>query len=286
MSQQRSYSTEATVLKYSDLGEADRILTLFTPYKGKIRVIAKGIRRTISKKAGHLDLLSRSQLHIAQGRNLDIVTQAQTIDSFLNLRADLWHIACALYLAEIVDRFLEDDNRQTEVYNLLLETLHALDADALAQQPAPAQTQEANAINKVPTEPATTTAPTPDPTHNRSLLLLRYFEIHLLSYVGYEPVFRSCAHCHNELQPQENGFTASMGGALCPDCSNLWGQPLSMHALKVLRILQRSEWSQVPAFRLDARLHAEVKSVMYGLIRYHLERNPQSWIDLDRLSLH
>ena len=62
MRHQRRYSTEAIVLKRSDLGEADRILTLFTPHKGKVHVIAKGVRRITSKRAGHLELLSRSQL--------------------------------------------------------------------------------------------------------------------------------------------------------------------------------------------------------------------------------
>ena len=76
MRQQHSYSIEAIVLKRTDMGEADRILTLFTPNKGKFHAIAKGIRRPISKKAGHLELLGRSQLQMALGRNLDIVTQA------------------------------------------------------------------------------------------------------------------------------------------------------------------------------------------------------------------
>jgi len=76
MRQQHSYSTEAIVLKRSDLGEADRILTLFTPGKGKFHAVAKGTRRPVSKLAGHLDLLCRSQLQMALGRNLDIVTQA------------------------------------------------------------------------------------------------------------------------------------------------------------------------------------------------------------------
>src|SRR6266436_9792619 len=134
MRHQRSYSTEAIILKRTDLGEADRIVTLFTPGKGKYHAIAKGTRRPVSKLAGHLELLSRSQLQLALGRNLDIVTQAEGRENFLHLRSDLWHMTCGFYLAELVDRFVEDSTLHPDIYHLLLETLRYLDADALALQ--------------------------------------------------------------------------------------------------------------------------------------------------------
>lgn len=266
MREQRSYSTEAIILKHSDLGEADRILTLFTPRKGKYHAVAKGSRRPISKKAGHLELLCHSQLQIGVGRNLDIITQAQSIDSFRHMREELWHMTCAFYLAELVDRFIEDDAEHFNVYNLLLQALHVLDADAqeLQEQRAAGNAQAEN-------------------DHNRTQLLLRYFEIYLLSFIGYEPLFRTCAHCNNELRPEENGFTPSLGGALCPNCSHLWGQRLSMNALKVLRLLQRTEWERVPRFHLDTRLHAEIENAMHGLLRFHLERDLKSWSFLEML---
>ncbi len=267
MRESRTYSIEAIILKHSDLGEADRVLTLLTPYKGKIRTVAKGVRRPGSRKAGHLELLCRSQLHLAQGRNLDIVTQAQANENFPHLRTELWHMTCGFYLAELIDRFIEDDTPHNDVYNLLLETLRSLEADAIELQQQRTQG---------------TLSPTQE--HTRSLLLMRYFEINLLSFIGYEPVLRTCAHCNAELQPEENGFTPSLGGALCPQCSHLWGQALSMNALKVLRLLQRSEsWARFPRFRLDGRLQMEIESAMHGLLRFHLERDLKSWSFLDML---
>ena len=121
--------------------------------------------------------------------------------------------------------------------------------------------------------------------HVRTNLLLRYFEIHLLSYIGYEPAFRNCAHCASELQPQENGFTPSLGGVLCPQCSRLWARSLSMNGLKVLRLLQRSKWSEVPRLRLDTHLQLELEAVMHGLLHFHLERDLKSWSFLEMLSL-
>jgi DNA repair protein RecO (recombination protein O) len=268
MRQQHSYSIEAVVLKRTDLGEADRVLTLFTSNKGKFHAIAKGIRRTISKKAGHLELLSHSQLQVALGRNLDIVTQAEVRENFLHLRADLWHMTCGLYLAELVDRFLEEDTVHPEVYQLMLEMLRNLEADVLEQE-------QRKLRGTVLVGQA----------HMRTNLLLRYFEIHLLYHIGYEPAFRQCAHCSSDLRPEENGFAPSLGGALCPQCSRFWASSLSMNALKVLRLLQRSTWQEVPRFRMDARLQAEVESVMHALLRFHLERDLKSWSFLEMLRL-
>lgn len=269
MREQRTYSTDAIILKHSDLGEADRVLTLLTPYKGKIHAVAKGVRRPVSRKSGHLELLCQSRLYIAQGRNLDIITQAQTSDAFLALRQgdDIWYRTCAIYLAELVDRFIEDDTQHEDVYNLLLLALKTLDEDAR-------QVQQQRQVG------------TSDPEHerDRSLLLLRYFEIYLLSCIGYEPLLRTCAHCDSELEPVVNGFTPSLGGALCPNCSQLWAQKISPNALKVLRLLQRTDWARVPRLRLDPRLHAEVATAMHGLLRYHLERELKSWSFLEMLT--
>ena len=80
MSQPRVYRTEAVVLKGVDFGETDKVLTLYTLHQGKLRVVAKGVRRPGSRLGGHLDILTHSQLLLAHGRNLDIVTQAETID--------------------------------------------------------------------------------------------------------------------------------------------------------------------------------------------------------------
>ena len=82
----RTYRTEAVVLRRKDFGEADRVLTLLTPEHGKVRVVAKGIRKPASRKAGHLDLFMRSKLLVAKGRDLDIITQAETMSAYRPLR--------------------------------------------------------------------------------------------------------------------------------------------------------------------------------------------------------
>jgi DNA repair protein RecO (recombination protein O) len=268
MRQQHSYSTEAIILKRSDLGEADRVVTLFTPYKGKFHAIAKGSRRPVSKLAGHVELLNRSQLQVALGRNLDIVTQAEVRENFLRLRTELWHMTCGFYLAELVDRFVEERVPHSDIYTLLLQTLRYLDADASALVQQRAQDSVATEMQPVGKTP----------------LLLRYFELHLLKAVGYAPSLQNCASCASELLPQENGFKASLGGVLCPQCSHLWERRLSLNAFKVLRYMQNHPWRETARVRLNAPLNAELDAVMHSLLRFHLERDLKSWNFLDMLS--
>jgi DNA repair protein RecO (recombination protein O) len=291
-----SYSTEAIVLKRSDLGEADRILTLFTPGKGKIHAVAKGTRRPISKLAGHVDLLCRSQLQLALGRNLDIVTQAEGRENFLHLRADLWHMTCGFYLAELVDRFVEDHTQHYDIYVLLLETLRYLNADANALQQQLASmdanidvgTNAKTDTSRDAGTEASTEASNRVPTiqqhrEGQTRLLLRYFELRLLMAVGYEPVLQNCANCASEIRPVENGFRASLGGVLCPLCSRLWERRLSLDALKALRYMQRVKWNEAARMRPDTHLHSELEGVMYDLLRFHLERDLKSWNFLEMM---
>jgi DNA repair protein RecO (recombination protein O) len=264
MRQQHSYATEAIILKRTDLGEADRVVTLFTPYKGKFHVIAKGTRRPVSKLAGHLDLLCRSQLQLGLGRNLDIVTQAEVRENFLLLRSELWHMTCGFYLAELVDRFLEERVVHSDIYTLLLQTLRYLEADARALSTTGAEDGSAS-------------------TPGKTSLLLRYFELQLLTAVGYAPALQNCTACNSELLPQENGFKASLGGVLCPQCSHLWERRLSLNSFKVLRYLQNQPWPQALRVRLNLPLERELEAVLHSLLRFHLERDLKSWTFLDML---
>ena len=269
MRQQHSYSTEAIVLKRSDFGEADRLITLFTPYKGKFRALAKGSRRPVSKLAGHVELLNRSQLQVALGRNLDIVTQAEMRENFLGLRSELWHMTCGFYLAELVDRFVEEHVPHADIYTLLLQTLRYLDADANALTQQRGQQDGA----------------TPAQKSGKTPLLLRYFELHLLTAVGYAPSLQNCSSCSSELLPQENGFKASLGGALCPQCSHLWERRLSLNALKILRYMQNNSWRDSARVRLNPPLQNELEGVTHSLLRFHLERDLKAWSFLDMLNI-
>jgi len=249
MAKPRVYITEAIVLKRTNLGEADKILTLYTPNMGKIKAVAKGVRRPKSKLGGHVETLIRSSMMLAKGRNLDIITQSQTIDSFLPLRSDLWRTSCALYSIELVDRFTEERIENYAVYRLLLSTINNI--------------VEADNVD----------------------LLLRYFEIQLLGYLGYRPQLQTCINCKSKLEPQDNYFSTSGGGVLCPNCRAAEPRikPLSLNALKVMRLFQSSNYDQVRKVHLNAGLSKELETTMREYIRYILEREVKSAEFLDKL---
>jgi DNA repair protein RecO (recombination protein O) len=243
----RVYSTEAIVLRRIDYGEADRILTLFTPQKGKTHAIAKGVRRTTSRLAGHLEPFTRTQLLLATGRDLDIVTQAEARERLDHLRDDLWHASAAWYIAELVDRFLQDADPHPRLYRLFSQTLRRLDQGAAR------------------------------PAESRGWLALRYYELHLLGELGYRPALHQCAGCDTPLTPIENGYSAELGGALCPQCSRYAQRRITLDALKVMRLLQVSEWDAVPRLRIGPDLRGEIEAVLQSTLRFHLDRDLKSW---------
>jgi DNA repair protein RecO (recombination protein O) len=247
MSKPRNYQTEAIIIKKTKLGEADRILSLYTPHLGKIRVVAKGVRRPRSKMAGHLELLTHSLVSLARGRNLDTVTGSQTINSFLPLKSDLKLTSYALYAVELIDLFTADNDENYPLFQLLLETMLNLCQG------------------------------------NNNELIMRYFELHLLNEVGYRPQLGQCVSCHSPLKATTNSFSPSAGGVLCPRCSQsqFYAYSLSVDALKVLRFLQDSDYDTCSRLKISPELSQEIEVVMRNYLKYLLEREVKSaaWLD-------
>lgn len=235
---ERSLRAEAVVLRHSDWGEADRILTLYTRQMGKVRGIAKGARKMRSRKAGHVEPFTHVNLQLARGREMFIVTQAEAIDPYLRLRDDLVRVGYASYIIELLDRFTYDEDENPSLFRLLTDTLSRLNAE-------------------------------PDPT-----LAIRYYEIRLLDLLGYRPQLFKCANCESEIRAEDQYFSASQGGALCPKCgsSAADARPVSMQALKYLRHFQRSSYTQATRARLSPSLNREIEQLMQYYLTYILER--------------
>jgi len=249
MSRPRVYKTEGIVLKRTNLGEADCIITLYTPDIGKVRAVAKGARKPKSKLGGHLDLLTQSSLLLARGQNLDIITQSQTIQSFLQLKRDLKAISCALYLAELVDQFTPEQAENYPLYRLLQANLLRLCEGG-----------------------------------NRDVQL-RQFELQLLSHLGYQPELHQCLGCNSPLAPRDNFFSPGSGGVLCPNCAakEPTARPISLDALKVMRFLLNGDITSASRLRMSSELSAELEQLLRAYVRYLLEREVKSLRFLDQL---
>lgn len=214
---QRTYRTEGIVLRERNFGEADRLLTLLTPEYGKVRAVAKGIRRATSKKSGHLEPFARCTLLMAQGRELDQITQVDTLDAFLPLREDLDRYGVACYLTELADRFSEEGTEHRALYDDYLTALVAL-------------------------------------AHGAGMeLVCRWFESELLTLNGLAPSWSRCAGCGTAVEPGvAYAFDLERGGLLCPACAEGIAHPLLLDtdAVKLLRLLAREPLARLVNLRV------------------------------------
>jgi DNA repair protein RecO (recombination protein O) len=242
MPRPRVYKTDAIVLRQRKLGEADKIVTLFSSYRGKVDAVAKGIRRTRSRLGGHLEPLTHGSYLLAEGRDLDIITQAETIEGFPTLRSDLERVSRGLYCAELVDRLLPDRSEANPAFRLLLATLERLDREIEIDQ------------------------------------AVRFFEMRRLDELGYRPQLETCSVCSSKIEPVENFWSNGAGGVVGPECSQKITEyrPLTVNALKVLRLLQRASFAEVARVRIAGDLAEELEGCLAGHIEYVLERQVKS----------
>jgi DNA repair protein RecO (recombination protein O) len=243
----RVYQTEGIIIKRHKFGEADRLLTIFTADCGKVRAIAKGAMRPKSKLGGNVELLTHSQLQLARGRNLDIITQAQALDNFIPIRDSLELMSCGFYLSELVDTFTEESVEDRELFDLFLNTLKELSSAMEGER------------------------------------ILRYFELRLLSHLGYRPQLQRCSNCGKQLQQEINYFSAAQGGALCRECGypDMAAKTLSVNALKVLRLWLKCDFDTARRVKLNSELTREIKNIMRENVKYVLEKQLKSieWMD-------
>ena len=239
---ERIYRTEAIVLSRLDYAEADRILTVYTPQRGKLRLIAKGVRRPTSRLGPHLEYFARADLMLSRGRELDTVTGAETVDAHLGLRDDLDALGHASHLAELLNRMTEDRQENEAAYDLLARSLRLL-SDGV------------------------------DP-----FAVTRHFELALLALLGYRPELYRCVGCDRELTATVNTLSHGRGGLLCPLCRADDGGsfPLSVNAQKYLRTLDRNGLSAAARLRVDEGLRNELEGALGGYIRHLTERDLHS----------
>ena len=229
-------------MRHSDWGEADRLLTLFTRERGKLRCIAKGVRRLRSRKAGHLEPFTHAALLLARGRDFWIVTQAETLDAYLPLREDLVRTGYAAYILELIDRFTYDEGETKGLFALLVDTLRRVTAA------------------------------------EDVFLAVRYFELRLLDFVGFRPELFRCVNCGEDIRPLDQFFSAQRGGALCPNCGPGVGgaRPVSLDTLKYLRHLQRSSYPEATRAHLTPPIQREMEALLQHYITFLLERGLNS----------
>lgn len=239
----RSFRTQALILKRRDFGEADRLLTVLTPQHGRVNALAKGARRPISKQTGHVEAFTLVDMLISRGRDLFIITQAEVVKPFIHLRDDLHKSAYANYIAELTSSFTYEEDANTQrAFDLLHDTLERINQGD-------------------------------DPR-----LAVRYFELQLLDDAGFRPDLTRCVFTQEEVLPQDQFFSYAEGGVVSPAGAK-YGQAvvaISVNLLKLLRHMQRSDYHQVRSLKIDDYLLIEAERLLQGYITVILESRLKS----------
>ena len=223
--------TEAVVLRSLRFGEADRILHVYTPRRGKIGAIAKGVRRARSRFGGRLEPFFRLELMLHEGRSeLLTVTGAQTIDGFPRLREDATALDTAARACDAVSRLFDTSEPHPNVYNLLCNELALIDADA----------RRAGHANQLA------------------------FRLKLLLAAGFAPQLTSCASCGE--RDHLSGFSGAAGGVVCPACE-AGSFPLAQDAHAFLVDAIGRPLAETPA--ADARALRQAERAIADTLEHH-----------------
>lgn len=251
MVQPRTYRATALTLRKRIAGESDLITTLLTREHGKVEAVARGARRFTSRLMGHFEPLTLLRVSLSRGRSLDTISEAEVISAFNALKSDYRTTARALYVAELLDGFSALSAVNPELFDLATRTLAAISA-------------------------------TPDAD-----LPLRCFDLQLLNLSGFLPELYCCVDCGDELAPEQHRYAAGAGGTLCPDCipDDTPIRPLSLPALKVLRLLHRTARPDLlPDIHIPPDIHNEVSAALSASLRYWMDGPVRSQTFLDGIA--
>ncbi len=232
---------QGIVLRSFPFGEADKVVVLLSPNNGKLRTVAKGIRKTKSRFGGRLETFSHVDLVLYEGRNLDTITQVEMIEAFHALRSDLDRVVSAGAMVEVADAVAQENETSVRLFLLLQRGLRALDA-------SPAH---------------------PD--------LITSFLLKAADTIGVAPSLDQCAGCGRTDDLRKFSFAA--GGVLCARCRTAGAYSLRDGLTGYMARLASADLSELPD--AEGQFVGEARGVARRFIEYHLERQIQSLAVLD-----
>jgi len=239
---ERIRKLEAVIISHREYGEADRFIKFFSRENGKMEALAKGVRKSRSRKAAHLEPFTHAALMLAKGQSLWIITQAEMLTPFNAIREDLSRTARAAYVLELADQLSAEEQLESAVFRLILATLKRID-------------ENEDAFNAI-----------------------RHYELNLLGSCGFRPEFFKCVGCRQDILPQDQFFSAHLGGVLCPLCAQLSpdSQTLEQETLRYLRHFSRSSFQQIARLQVPEAIRKDMQRVIAQHISYVTERRLHS----------
>ena len=211
------YRTKAFFLNEQDRGEANRLFTVFTSDFGKLRIFGKAIRKIKSKLRAGTEVFSLSEIEFIQGKSHKTLTDTTLIDRFKNIKEDPKKLKVAFQVAESLDSFLEEEEKDDEIWQLLKETIQRLDSCSLKTE--------------------------------NYLLIYYYFFWNLVSILGYKPELYHCSVCQKKLLPRNLYFSSKEDGIVCESCFQKMDEKtrdfyskINVNVVKILRLIIKKYW--------------------------------------------
>lgn len=238
----RSFSSEGLVLKRKEIGEADRFITIFSKNQGKISVVAKGVRKINSRRAGNLELLNQIKFFSTGRGKLPVLTEAVSISNFKRIKADLEKLSLAYLLLELVDQFLPEGQVNTKLYNQLILFLEAINSSSSLE---------------------------------RDKVLTASFQIKLLREMGYLPELYHCIKCGNRLKEGENYLAPHLGGLIDNNCSqeSLLAKKIKADSIKVIRFINLESVGKISQLKLSDIDVKEICKLLNLYTTYYLDKD-------------
>jgi DNA repair protein RecO (recombination protein O) len=236
----RALTSEALILRGRDYGEADRILVVLTKDRGKLSLIAKGVRKPKSHLKAASQLFCHSRISVSGGRGssgLGVLSQGEVLDSLMELRLDLDKIACASYVGEMIDLALPREKPNEEMFLLALTTLTLL-----------SMTDE-------------------------YFLVLQWFNLRLLAILGYRPRLDACVQCGRGLRQAEFLLAPDRGGLICKSCAKRPAPPVSGAVIAILDKFLNWDIRSLLKLRLNRETKLMLENAVYAYLDYYLERS-------------
>lgn len=229
------------VLRGYPFGEADRVVVLLSPHHGKLRTVAKGVRKTKSRFGGRLEPFTHVELVLYEGRNLDVITQVEVVEAFPRLRSDLERVTAASTMVESIDAVAQEDEPSVALFGLLSDGLRSLEGGGSGRD------------------------------------LVSSFLLKLAAAVGVAPALDHCASCGRpDLLTR---FSFDGGGVMCDECRSEGSVRLRPGLTAYLSGLARCELSAIPV--ADPTFSGEAMGVARRFVEHHLDRRLSSLATLE-----
>jgi DNA repair protein RecO (recombination protein O) len=245
--------TQGVVLRYTNFKEADRMLTIFSPDKGKMQVLARGCRKPKSRILAASQLFCYGDYIFYKTKELYIMTQTQVKDSFFDIRTDMGKLAYGSYILNLTEEAVNYEERNYRLFYLLLQSLTYLSYGDMEPQ---------------------------DITH--------VFELKLIDLLGYRPVLEKCIICDRVPENNPIFFDISQGGIICSKCNsaNKYGYNIHMSTLQTMRYILDMDMRRLGILKFSNLVRNELNQVLANYLSQRLEKSVRSRKFIEQLRIN